>query len=339
MASLDLGLGKILAGLRKRIAANSTEAYAFAALCVAVAAFARWAFGLLGADFFPMAMFYPAALFAALVGGFGPGLFAAVAGGLLGWLAFTPLLSPVPTVAIIVGIATYLAAAILIVWAGALVGGLLKQVEAEQQLREVTVRELGHRLKNKVATIQSIIGFQLRGHPDLAKAISGRLSALSATDDLILAAQGRGAHVRDIASSEIAPYGASRIHMRGPEILLPPRLAIVMAMIFHELATNAAKYGALSSEAGHIALSWSVAGEKITVEWRENGGPSVAEPSHRGFGMRLLELALDQFEGSAETRFEPSGFVCKLSAVIPQNVTGPPPNDRKHNGNMLPRGA
>src|SRR5262249_12952506 len=120
---------------------------------------------------------------------------------------------------------------------------------------------------------------------------------------------------------------------------LPPRLAIVMAMIFHELATNAAKYGALSSEAGHIALSWSVAGEKITVEWRENGGPSEAEPSHRGFGMRLLEHALDQFEGSAETRFEPSGFVCKLSAVIPQNVTGPPPNDRKHNGNMLPRGA
>jgi hypothetical protein len=110
----------------------------------------------------------------------------------------------------------------------------------EQKFGKVVVEELAHRLKNKIATIQSIVSYQLRGQPELRDAIVGRLIALSGTDDLIMAAQGQGADLRDVLTIELGAYEASRVLMAGPAVFLPAKLALSMALLVHELATNAA---------------------------------------------------------------------------------------------------
>ena len=195
-----------------------------------------------------------------------------------------------------------------------------KGLEDEENFRKLAVEELAHRLKNKLATIQSIISFQLRDEPQTRDAILSRLTALSATDDLIMTAQGRGARIRDVLSAELRPYGASRISIGGPDCLLSPKLALTMALLAHELATNAAKYGALSNAFGKLSIAWSLSNEQLNLEWRESNGPIVTPPTHRGFGVRLLSRAMDQFGGTVETTFEPTGLVCKLKVTLAERT-------------------
>lgn len=102
-----------------------------------------------------------------------------------------------------------------------------------------------------------------------------RLGALSSADMLIEVAQGQGAFIKDIINTELGPYGISRATVEGRQIFLPPKLALVFALTFHELATNAAKYGALSDPSGHISFCWSIAETKLMLEWRESVGPRL----------------------------------------------------------------
>ena len=217
-----------------------------------------------------------------------------------------------------ISLRSYLFASLLIVWAADHYRRLTKRLEDEENFRKLAVEELAH--QNKLATIQSIIGFQLRDEPQTRDAILRRLSALSATDDLIMVAQGRGARIRDVLSAELRPYGASRISIEGPDCLLSPKLALTMALLAHELATNAAKYGALSNSLGKLSIAWSLSSEELNFEWRESDGPIVTSPTHRGFGVRLLSRALDQFGGTIETTFEPTGLVCKLKVTLPERT-------------------
>jgi two-component sensor histidine kinase len=221
---------------------------------------------------------------------------------------------------------------LLIVWAADRHRSLTKRLQDEEKFRKLTVEELAHRLKNKIATIQAIISFQLRDSPQTRDAIIGRLNALAATDNLILETQGQGARLREILSVELGPYEPSRIAVEGPVVLLSPKLAMSMALLFHELATNAAKYGALSSATGQVSISWSLSGTRLNLEWRESGGPIVATPIHRGFGTRLLSVALDQFGGTVETTFQPTGVICKLTAMHAENLSTNPQN-------ILPEGS
>jgi two-component sensor histidine kinase len=223
----------------------------------------------------------------------------------------------------------YLFASALVVWGADHYRRLKSRLEDEEKFRKLAVEEFAHRLKNKIATIQSIIGFQLRDNPAVRDAITRRLIALSATDDLILTTQGQGARIRDILSAELSPYDVSRISMAGPDILLPPKLALTLALLTHELATNAAKHGALSCETGQLSISWSLSDERLSLEWREFDGPPVATPLHRGFGMLLLSRALDQFGGTVETTFEPTGLICKLSIGLTEDIISIAPHETR----------
>ncbi len=191
-----------------------------------------------------------------------------------------------------------------------------KRIQAEEQFRKRTVEELAHRLRNKVATVQAILLFQLREHPRLRDAIWARLNALSATDELIIAAQGRGADMLGIVETELRPYEASRITTEGPAVFLEPKRALTLALLLHELATNAAKYGALSSPRGSVSINWSVRDGHLEVEWRESGGPAVAKPTRHGFGTQLVNGTLSAFGGKAEARFEPTGLVVRMTMVL-----------------------
>lgn len=191
-----------------------------------------------------------------------------------------------------------------------------RKLAMEEKFRKHIVEELAHRLRNKLATIQAIIAYELRGHSQLRDELFGRLTALSTTDELIIATQGRGADLTDIIEVELAPFKGSRVSADGPKLFLRPKLALTMALLVHELATNASKYGALSSTVGNVAIRWSVADNKLNMEWRETGGPVVVKPERHGFGSRLVTGILASFGGGIDAQFEPSGLVCRVSVEL-----------------------
>ena len=306
---------------------DSPAAYLFATALVAIAALFRFTIVPFGSDISPFVTFFPATLFAAFVGGWRAGLFAALLGGGISWWGFiSPIYGFFPlTPGAVAGLIAYTVTSLIIIVGADHHRSLIEKLKAEERYRQMVVDELAHRLKNKVATIQSIVGYQLRDNPQLRDSISGRLGALSGTDDLIMATQGRGAPLHEIVSTETGPYDAARAQIDGPTIMLAPKLALSMALIVHELATNAAKHGALSSPSGRVSIRWqlsSVAPDKppattLRMEWQESGGPPVSLPAVRGFGLRLLAIALDQFNGTVHPIFEPEGFICRIALPLP----------------------
>jgi two-component sensor histidine kinase len=303
----------------RRFSPGSADTYAFATFLVVAASLVRWGFGLISQEIFVFAAFYPAVLFSTYIGGLRVGIYAAILGMITAWLAFIP--HPI-SAGNVIKVLAYVSACALIIWGAELCRRLRKRVEDEEKFRKLAIEELAHRLKNKVATVQSIISFQLRDEPQVRDAILRRLTALAATDDLVIAAQGAGAQLRDILAAELKPYEVSRMAMAGPDCLLSPKLALTMALLIHELATNAAKYGALSSATGALTIGWTLAGTRLNLEWREIGGPPVVRPDHRGFGSRLFLRALDQFNGKVEADFAPTGLVCKLGVDLPGRAPG-----------------
>jgi two-component sensor histidine kinase len=313
-----------LASLRRAIVPGSVQAYAFALVCVCAATL----FESLLLSFEPEASkliaYYPAIALAALFGGVGPGLLVAAVAGLTAWWFLLP---PVFSFALLrhgdtVTLVTFGFAALLMVFAADHFRRFAQRLENEEQLRQLAVQELAHRLKNKIATIQAIISVQLRDQPQLRKDILDRLGALTAADQLIEDANGRGALVRDIAETELGPYIASRVTLEGPSVLLPPKYALTIALLIHELATNSAKYGSLSVPDGRVLLRSAVTDAVLRLEWRERNGPRVTAPRHRGFGLLLLSRALKPFDGGAELVFEPAGLVCTMTLTLPAGTTG-----------------
>jgi two-component sensor histidine kinase len=320
---------------------GSADAYLSATLLVVFASILRWGLGFVGDLLLPFTAYYPAILFATYSGGLAVGCYAAILGGLIGWWAFLPphfTFLPLSSDNLL-EILIYVVASIFIVWGADSYRILARnyretaiRLEEEERLRKLAVEELAHRLKNKIATIQAIVSFQLRGHPELRDAIDSRLVALAATDDLILAAQNNGADIRDLITTELAAYEVSRVSTDGGSVFLPPKLAMTMALMLHELATNAAKYGALSTQSGMVSLRWSISEGALEVFWRESGGPGVTPPTHRGFGLRLISGALDQFKGSTETAFESTGIICKIKVPLPNKIDNTGDGDLGSNG-------
>jgi two-component sensor histidine kinase len=306
-----------------RILPGSAEAYALATLFVVVAGLLRWGLGLFTDDVQAFTTFYPAVLFATLLGGAGVGTFAAVLTGVISWWKFLSPHSAALSLSLAeeINLLTFVFASVLIVWAVDHYRKLSTRLEEEEKLRKLAVEELAHRLKNKVATIQAIISLRLREDPAARNEILSSLSALMGTDELIIATQGQGAHIRDILATELTPYGVSQISLDGPNCLLSPKLAMTMALLIHELATNAAKYGALSSSGGKLSISWSLSDARLNLEWREMGGPITSQPTHQGFGTRLFSRALEPFGGTVEANFETAGLTCKLSMALSNSTS------------------
>ena len=133
-----------------------------------------------------------------------------------------------------------------------------KRLIQEEEYRKLIVDELQHRLKNKTSTIHAVLHQVLHDQPQVWDSIDHRIRALSATDDLIARVDGSGCDIKDLLRSELGPYGHVRFNLNGDPLFLPAKLAVSLALIFHELATNAGKYGAFSRRAGMLQVSWSV---------------------------------------------------------------------------------
>jgi two-component sensor histidine kinase len=197
-----------------------------------------------------------------------------------------------------------------------------------EMLHHLLIEELNHRVKNTLAILQSIAAQTFRSASRAERqTFEGRLGALAEAHNLLSKEKWQGSELQDVAGRVLQPYALSnpgRIRMSGPKVPLSPRLAVVLSMVLHEIATNAAKYGALSNESGTAALDWEIMADnpnpKLKLTWQETGGPHVVAPVQRGFGSRLIERsARDQLGGDATVDFLPQGVVytvvCSLDSA------------------------
>jgi two-component sensor histidine kinase len=187
-----------------------------------------------------------------------------------------------------------------------------------EMLHDLLIEELNHRVKNTLAILQSIATQTFRSASKAEREkFEGRLGALAEAHNLLSKEKWQGSELHDVVGRVLQPYilnNPERVRMFGPHVPLSPRLAVILSMILHEMATNAAKYGALSNDTGTIALDWEVITEnakpKLRLIWAEAGGPHVVAPVQRGFGSRLIERsARDQLDGEATVDFLPRGVV------------------------------
>jgi len=192
-----------------------------------------------------------------------------------------------------------------------------KRLIEEEEYRKLIVDELQHRLKNKLSTIHAVLHQVLQDQPQVWARIDQRMRALTATDDLISRVDGSGCDIKDLLLSELGPYGHIRFTLNGNPLFLPAKLAVSLALIFHELATNAGKYGAFSSARGLLQVSWSVSGDRLNIAWDETEGPQVASVGEAGFGTKLLKSALTPFDGKSEITFLKTGVHCTMQCRIP----------------------
>ena len=197
-----------------------------------------------------------------------------------------------------------------------------RQYQAREMLErhDLLARELQHRTKNLLAVIQAIASASLQ-ESDGREAFFSRLHALAAAQDLIINAAGRGALMRDIVGNALESFG-TRVFIDGPEVFLNPNSAQGFALIMHELATNAAKHGAMTTDSGTVSVRWSLDATSsepaILFQWKERGGPPATPPSRKGFGTVLLERAVATTGESPHFDYSQEGFTYEVRASLAQ---------------------
>jgi two-component sensor histidine kinase/CheY-like chemotaxis protein len=203
-----------------------------------------------------------------------------------------------------------------------------KEREAADKLQKLILGELHHRIKNTLATVSAIASQSFRASTSIEqgqRAMEGRLVALARAHDLLMQNSWSNAGLVDILSGATEPYdsqGARRFHFNGPNLRITSGAVIALAMTLNELCTNTTKFGALSTAAGRIDLSWTIVEEKqrLRLTWTERGGPPVQRPTRRSFGTRMMESLGQQLNGQVQLTYEPSGFVyvldVRLSSII-----------------------
>jgi two-component sensor histidine kinase/CheY-like chemotaxis protein len=210
----------------------------------------------------------------------------------------------------------------IVEWFGAATD-ITERVQAENT-RQRLLGELNHRVKNTLASVCAIAQQTLRhtrDPADFASRFSGRIQSLSRVHSLLTDRTWRGASLHELIRDQVmqGPVDEARLTASGPAVHLDPQTVVLLALMLHELATNSAKYGALSSSSGRVAVDWSVIDDFLHVQWVERGGPPVARPGKRGFGTVLIERSVSSAGGGAEMLCETKGITWKLYLKLPRS--------------------
>lgn len=293
----------------------------FGVVCLAISTTARWCLSMIRPDVY-FTPYFPAVFFATALGGYRVGIATSILGGVLG---ITVNFGGAPTdFAKMVLLAIFMIVCGLTIWGVehyrsvvAKQREISKHLIREEAYRKLVIDELQHRLKNKVSTVHAVLHQILQNQPQVWASIDRRMRALSATDDLIAKVDGCGCDIKDLLLSELGPYGHVRFTLNGDQLFLPAKLAVSLALIFHELATNAGKYGAFSSARGLLQVSWSVTDGRLNVAWDETEGPPIGTIGEAGFGSKLLNSALKPFDGKTEIAYLKTGVHCTMQCRIP----------------------
>ncbi|MGJ4993113.1 sensor histidine kinase [Bradyrhizobium sp. HKCCYLS3077] len=294
---------------------------AFAAMCLMLATAFRYGMAHLRPDVY-FTPYTPAVFFATAMGGSGVGIATAILGAALG-LGLDFGGGPVDAARLAL-MAMYLAVSGLVIWGVThhrnLAGKqreIARRLTEEEQYRKLLVDELHHRLKNKTSTIHAVLHQVLHDQPEVWGRIDQRIRALATADDLIARADGQGCDLKDLLMSELGPYGHVRFELNGERLFLPAKLAVSLALIFHELATNAGKYGAFASPRGFLQVAWTMQDDRLKLTWDEAEGPPIDQVGKPGFGSKLLKAALSAFDGKTETTFLKTGIHCTMQCRVP----------------------
>ena len=179
--------------------------------------------------------------------------------------------------------------------------------------RAMMAQEMAHRMKNMLATVQSIVNQSMRSDrpvDGIRTNITERLDALARSHDVLRGRDFDTASIRAVVQQAIAPFNtAGRIHFFGPELQVSHQASSSLALALHELATNAVKYGALSNESGRVRIEWDVEGDEFRFSWKETAGPPVVKPERSGFGTRLIRMLGMSLQGKAEIDYRPEGVL------------------------------
>jgi two-component sensor histidine kinase len=198
------------------------------------------------------------------------------------------------------------------------------QNDQAREHQRLLLNELNHRVKNTLSTVQSIAlqtARQTEAPTAFVDAFEGRLLSLSKTHSALINEDWEGAELREVLESELLHYGEGRFVLEGPSVMLPPRAALALGLVIHELATNASKYGALSTPSGRVTVAWSVDASqeppRLRLDWTERGGPRTAPPVRRGFGSRLIERSLvGELSGSVDIHYAEEGLSLTAWAAL-----------------------
>lgn len=193
-----------------------------------------------------------------------------------------------------------------------------------ERVKEHLVNEIKHRVKNTLGTVQAMAVQTFRkGPPEERNMFIGRLHALADAHDVLTQRDWGSVSLREMALRALKPFAdakRARVRVDGSDADISPNRALLLAMVLHELGTNAVKYGALSNDTGTVDVVWDVVkadnARTLKLGWEEHGGPSVAPPAHKGFGSRMIEHAIRGELGVSEFRFDPEGLICRIEMPV-----------------------
>jgi len=189
-----------------------------------------------------------------------------------------------------------------------------------EEREQVLMNELSHRVKNTMAIVQSLVSSSLRDAVDFESArtsVNARIASLATAHNVLTSRNGLSADIKDLVSRTVAPFEAGRFRIIGGSVDVSPQQTLAFALALHELATNAAKYGALSTREGRVDVRWRVQDSRLHLAWVESGGPSVAAPKRRGFGSRLIEEVLfGEWDGESGIDFAAGGVRCSIAITL-----------------------
>jgi two-component sensor histidine kinase len=183
------------------------------------------------------------------------------------------------------------------------------------------MREINHRAKNMLSVVHAIARqTAAKNSEDFIKRFSERIQALSANHDLLVRNEWNGVEIEDLVRAQLAPFSdliGSRIAVNGPKLRLKAASAQAVGLVLHELATNAGKYGALSTDEGRVDVRWGIEGNTFSMSWIESDGPPVSAPERRGFGTMVMEaMAEHSVDGAVDLDYAPSGLTWRLTCSV-----------------------
>jgi two-component sensor histidine kinase len=297
-----------------RVSPYSFTAAALAAGCFGAATLLRMVVGCFGVEA-PFSTFFPAVLIAALLAGTPAAVAVIVSSAFLGWWTFSPSefeFSRV-TATDIANIAIFVGSSGLIVFVAHLYRSALQQLQDKDSERDLLMSELQHRGRNTYAIVESIVRSTLGSDREKADAIASRVKAVSSANDLV---NWSNASNRTVSLNKLLAlvFGANaeRIFASGPNVELSPGATRTLSLVFHELLTNAMKYGALSNPKGTIAIQWTLDDTTVQLEWIEMGGPPISKPSKAGFGTTVVTRSLAALCGNIGFVFDSAGLRCEI---------------------------
>ncbi len=300
-----------------RLPPYSWKAFAFAAACVAAATALRYGAGFIQPEVLTYASYYPAILIAALIAGTPAAIFVTLLSVVLGGWMFGQ--DERDWTLDTVNYAFFFLSCALIIMIAHAYRRLVANYQAQEREKNLMLRELDHRSKNTFQVVELIVVQTL--HDDKAKAqvITGRIRAVSSTNDIISHAANLQPDLRTLIRAKFEPFGQFRANLDGADVKLAPDVARNLSLVFHELVTNAIKHGALSRAEGRIDIGWRNDASGLTVTWTEREGPPASPPAQRGFGTRLVIGCVKSLGGRVDADFPPEGLTCTIR--LPGDIT------------------